>query len=139
MKIRFACVMFILLFLSPLTVSADSEAEIRAAFEYLEQVWNEGDLEAIRGHYGSDFVFYSDSEELNLKQRIEDFAVVMEEGNDRGSLEFSNIQIRPMGEEHVLAWGQSRLSFKDGTELGSRFSSVYKKTPFGWKVVFTHN
>lgn len=139
MKIRLACVMFILLFLSPLSVSADSKTEISVAFEYLEQVWNEGDLEAIRGHYSSDFVFYSDSEELNLKQRIEDLAVIMEEGKDRGSLEFSNIQIRPLGDEHALAWGRTRLSFKDGTEFRSRFSSIYKKTPFGWKVVFTHN
>lgn len=139
MKIRSTCITALFLILSPIWAYADSEAEIRAALEYLEQVWIEGDLEAIRGHYHSDFISYSESAELDLKQRVEEIAVIMEEGKDIGTLEFSDIQIRTLDEDHVLAWGRTRLTFKDGTELGSRFTSVYKKTPFGWKVFFTHS
>ena len=139
MKTQSICLILIVFILGPLAAVADTEAEIRAAFDYLEQVWIEGDIEAVRGHYHSDFISYSASAELNLKQRVEDRAIIMQEGEDRGVLEFSNVKIRALGNEYALAWGRSNLRFKDGTELGSRFSWVYEKTPFGWKVIFTHN
>ncbi len=131
--------LFIVLILSPLAAIADTESEIKASLDYLEQVWNEGDLEAIRGHYHSDFISYSESAELDLRQRIEDLSVIMEEGKDRGVLDFSEVQIRALGDDHALVWGRTHLRFKDGTELGGRFSSVYEKTPFGWKELFSHN
>lgn len=139
MKFLSVCAMLLMLTLYPPLLTADVKSEISLAFDYLEQVWNEGDLEAIRSHYHSSFTFFSESAELNLKQRVEDLEAIMKDGGDRGELGFSDIQIRPLNDEYALVWGRSMLRFKDGTEMGGPFSSVYKKTPFGWKVVFTHN
>ena len=35
-------------------------------------------------------------------------------------------------------WRQSSLKFKDKTEFGSYFSTIYVKTPFGWKAILGH-
>jgi len=53
-------------------------------------------------------------------------------------MSFSNMQVKMLGNEHAMVYGQSHLKFKDGTELGSMFTSVFVKTPFGWKAILTH-
>jgi hypothetical protein len=133
------CAMLLTLSFLPMALQADTETEIMASFDYFEQVWAEGDLDAIRGHYQSDFIYFSETAELNMKQRIGDLGTVMEEGKDQGVLEFSDVKVRPLDDKHALAWGRSQLRFKDGTEFTALFSSVYVKTPFGWKLMFTHD
>ena len=38
----------------------------------------------------------------------------------------------------MVAYGRFQLQFKDGTKLDGWFSTVYVKTPFGWKALLTH-
>lgn len=118
---------------------ADLESEITTSLDYFEELWRERDLESIRGYFHSDFVLISSSGILNRGERIEDLKVIMEPGTDQGELDFFEIQVRPLGDEYALAWGRSKLAFKDGTELVNLFSSVYVNTPFGWKLLMTHN
>ena len=130
---------FLSLFLFSGHVQADLESEITSSLEYFEDLWRERDLESIRGNFHPDFVLISDSGILTRSERIEDLKVIMEPGKDHGELEFFEVQVRPLGDGHALTWGRSRLAFKDGTELVSLFSSVYVKTPFGWKLLMTHS
>jgi hypothetical protein len=118
---------------------ADLESEITTSLDYFEELWRERDLESIRGYFHPDFVLVSSSGILNRGERIEDLKVIMEPGKDQGELEFFEVQVRSLGDGHALAWGSSKLAFKDGTELVNLFSSVYVNTPFGWKLLMTHN
>ena len=127
----------ILLFSGP--ALADLESEITTSLDYFEELWRERDLESIRGYFHPDFVLISSSGILNRGERIEDLKVIMEPGKDQGELEFFEVQVRSIGDGHALAWGRSKLAFKDGTELVNLFSSVYVNTPFGWKLLMTHN
>ena len=127
-----------LLLLWVIPVSADSQADINKVLDYFEQVWNEGDLDSIQGHFHSEFVLVSDSETLTKSERLEDLKVIMAPGKDHGELSFTGVKVRALGTSHALAFGRNRLVFEDGTELGSMFSTVYVKTPFGWKALLTH-
>lgn len=118
---------------------ADTETEIATALDYFSEVWNEGDLEAIRGYYHPDFVVVGKNGVVPLKQRLDDMKSVTENGQDRGLMEVSQVTVRALGEKHAMAIGFSVLRFKDGSTIDRWFTTVYEKTPFGWKALLTQN
>jgi ketosteroid isomerase-like protein len=126
-----------LLMASPL--SADTESDIRSALDYFSEVWNEGDLESIRSFYHPDFVLVTEDGVMSLGQRIEDLETIAEEGQDRGVLKYSQVMVQALGDTHATAFGKISLTFKDGSAFNTWFTSVYVKTPFGWKAILTHN
>lgn len=118
---------------------ADTETEITTALDYFAEIWNEGDLEAIRGYYNADFVLVTDNGSIPLQQRINDLHAIAQAGEDRGVLEHSQITVKTLGDKHAMAYGEQKLNFKDGSGFTFWFSTVYLKTPFGWKAILTHN
>jgi hypothetical protein len=118
---------------------ADTETEITTALDYFAEVWNEGDLEAIRGYYHPDFVLVSDGGSIALGQRIDDLKAIAQAGEDRGVLEYSQVRVKALEKKHALAYGELHLEFKDGSAINTWFTTVYEKTPFGWKAILTHN
>jgi ketosteroid isomerase-like protein len=126
-----------LLWASPL--SADSESDIRLALDYFAEAWNEGDLETIRGFYHPDFVLVTDDGVIPLGQRIDDLKTIAQAGEDSGVLEYSQVKVQALEDKHATAYGKISLTFKDGSAFNTWFTSVYVKTPFGWKVILTHN
>jgi ketosteroid isomerase-like protein len=120
-------------------VAADTQTEIRTALDYLAQVWNEKDLDAIAGYYHSDFVMIAETGAVSRQQFLDDIAQIGKRGGDRGQLGFSDVMVRPLGDDHAMAFGQSTMSFEDGSSLQTWFTTVYVKTPFGWKALLTRN
>ena len=55
-----------------------------------------------------------------------------------GRLEFSALEIEPLGPEAVLARGRWRLTMPDGTKPGGLFTVIFRKLPEGWKIVHDH-
>ena len=120
-------------------LSADTRSDITLALDYYAEVWNEGDLDTLRGYYHPDFVLVSDAGPIPLGQRIDDLEAIARAGEDRGELDYSRITVTPLGDGHAMAHGLLTLKFKDDSEIQAWFSSVYVKTPFGWKALLTHN
>jgi len=120
-------------------VAADSQSEISAALGYYAEIWNEGDVETIRGYYHPDFVLITSDGPVPLSQRIDDLKDISQAGEDRGELRYSQIKVKSLGQNHAMARGKVQLKFKDGSSFDSWFSTVYVKTPFGWKALLTHN
>lgn len=118
---------------------ADTETEIKTALDYFSQVWNEGDLEAIRGYYHPDFVVITDNGPIPLKQRLDDLETVTRDGQDRGEMETTRVTVKELGEKHAVAYGYSSLKFKDGSAFNNWFTAVYEKTPFGWKAILSQD
>jgi len=118
--------------------AADAEEEVNLMLDFFAEEWNAGDLESIRSRFHRDFVLVTESGTRNRAQRLEDMSIIFAPGKDHGELTFSDVEVQAIGKEHALAYGRSRLKFGDGTELGSMFSSVYVNTPFGWKLLLTH-
>ena len=121
------------------SVLADTETEITTALDYFAEVWNEGDLDAIRGYYHPDFVLVTDQGTIPLGQRIDDLEAIAQAGEDQGELAYSQLNVKTMEKDHALAYGELTLKFKDGSAIKTWFTTVYLKTPFGWKAILTHN
>lgn len=132
-------IFFSLLFLVSFPLAADTGSEIKLALDYYAQVWNENDLDAIEGYYHQDFVQVGDSGTLTRAQQIEAIRNLVSEGGDRGELSYSQVTVKELGDNHALAYGQLALKFKDGSSLDAWFTTVYAKTPFGWKALLTRN
>jgi len=125
-------------FLLATSAVADTQEEIMTALDYYAEMWNEGDVEALRGYYNPDFVLVTPRGIASLAQRFGDIKALTEGDEDRGELSYTNVKIRALADGHALAYGQMSLRFKDGSSLDSWFSTVYAKTPFGWKAILTH-
>ncbi len=132
-------VLFVAFMLFSAPLLADTQGDIRAALAYFAEVWNEGDLETIRGYYHSDFMLIGEEGKISLQQRIGDLEAIAVAGEDAGTLEHSQVSVKLLGTEHAMAYGQRKLSFEDGSGFESWFSTIYVKTPFGWKAILTHN
>lgn len=120
-------------------VRADIRDDIRAAIDYYAELWNEGDLEALRGFYHSDFKLITQNGVVTLEQRMADLATLAESGSDRGELRYSDYEVIELGDKHALAYGRMSLRFKDGSSIEGWFSTTFVNTPFGWKALVTHN
>lgn len=118
---------------------ADTEREIRVALDYYADVWNENDVDALQGYYHQDFVLVNDSGVLPLGQQIDDLKSIGQRGGDRGELSVGNVTVAELGDEHAMAYGLLSLQFEDGSAIDSWFTTVYRKTPFGWKAILTRN
>ncbi len=127
-----------LVLFSTASFSSNPQAEISQMLHYFADEWNGGELDSLKSHYHPDFVLISSNSVQTKKQRLDDLEMILAPGKDQGEMSIADIQVEMLGEKHAMAYGRSRLKFKDGTELGSMFSSVYVKTPFGWKAILTH-
>ena len=134
--VRLAILLCLLLLAGP--APADTREEIVTALDYYAEIWNEGDFEALRGYYSPDFVHVGARGVETLAQRFEDMNTLSRSGEDRGDLVHENVKVVALGDGHAMAYGQIRLQFKDGSSIESWFSTVYAKTPFGWKAILTH-
>ena len=131
--------LLIILLLLAGPLCADTESEIKAALDYFDEVWSEGDLASIRGYYHPDFVLVDENGITPLAQRMKDLETIAESGKDRGVLQYSQIKVRAMEDKSAVAYGKFSLKFKDGSSFGGWFTTVYVHTPFGWKAILTHN
>jgi hypothetical protein len=138
MNLSVRIILLSILALSAGPALADTRSEITSAVDYYAEVWNEGDIEALRGYYDSKFVLVTARGVQPLAQRLDDLNALSGAGEDRGELSYTGVQVKSLGEGHALAYGQMRLQFKDGSSIDSWFSTVYTKTPFGWKAILTH-
>jgi ketosteroid isomerase-like protein len=125
--------------LSASGLSADTRSEILTALDYYAEVWNEGDLDSVKSYYHPDFVAIGPDGMVTRAQRMESLEILIKPGEDRGEISYSGVIVEPLEQKHALAYGHLRVSFKDGTELDTWFSTVYARTPFGWKALLTHN
>ena len=130
-------VLALLLVATPL--AADTASEIRTALDYYAEVWNEDDLEAIEGYYHQDFVLVTEDGVIPRKQRIDGIRNLVSEGGDRGRLSHAQVNVEELGASHAMAYGRIALQFEDNSTLESWFTTIYVRTPFGWKALLTRN
>lgn len=136
LSLRFSILLCILMLSG--SALADTREEIRVALDYYAELWNEGDFEALRGYYAPAFVQITTRGAESLGQRFDDINALSGAGGDLGDLDYENVTVQALGNGHALAYGQLRLRFKDGSSIETWFSTVYEKTPFGWKAILTH-
>jgi len=120
----------------------DAVRAVRSVLERQVVDWNKGDLDAFLGGYWNSpkVVFQSGGQRLQgweaMRQRYR--RRYQAEGRAMGRLEFSALDIEPLGPEAVLARGRWRLTMPDGTKPGGLFTVIFRKLPDGWKIIHDH-
>jgi ketosteroid isomerase-like protein len=124
---------------------SDPDGVARAARAVLERQvadWNKGDLDGfLSGYWNSPKVVFQSG-----AQRFDGWQAMREryrrryqaEGRAMGRLEFSALDVEPLGPAAVLARGRWRLTMPDGTNPGGLFTVIFRKLPEGWKIVHDH-
>ena len=139
MKLRNRLVAIFLLVLLAGPLSADTKDEVLAVLDYYAEMWNQGDVDALMGYYHKDFVNVTDKGIVQRNQLIDDIGEIAQSGEKRSKLDFSEVEVRTLGDDNAVAYGISRLQFDDGSSISSWFSTIYVKTPFGWKAILTRS
>jgi ketosteroid isomerase-like protein len=119
-------------------LAADTPGDIRAALDYYAEMWNEGDFDALASYYHQDFVLVTDKGAIPGRQRVSDLKLLAETG-DTGRMKHDSLVVKELGEGNAMAYGQFTLSFEDGSKISTWFTTIYVKTPFGWKAMLAHN
>jgi len=118
--------------------------EIRAMLKVSEAAWNRGDLAAFASDYedaptttfvGREVTRGGVDAILLRYQRSYPTAEA------RGTLTFSEIEVRPLGDGYALAIGRFALkrTAAGGGDATGRFSLVLRRTTKGWKIVHDHS
>lgn len=127
----------LMLFSAPLM--ADVENEITTLMDYFAEMWNAGDADFVSGYFHPEFILVTEDDTITRSEYVASIKSIGQRGGDRGELDYTGVKVRELGDSHAVAWGNSKLKFEDGSSLESRFSTVFAKTPFGWKALLTRN
>jgi uncharacterized protein (TIGR02246 family) len=132
----------LLLAVAPL-LFAQSEP-IQAMLKNSEAAWNRGDLAAFATDYedapGTTFV----GKEVT-RGGVSAILARYQRGyptpEKRGTLTYSEIEVRPLGDDYALALGKFSLkrTAAGGGDATGRFTLVLHRTPKGWKIIHDHS
>lgn len=126
----------------PLIWSPDDAGQIRAVLEAQVAAWNAGKLEEFMAGYwrSPELTFYSGGQKLagwdaTLARYRRNYQA---EGKEMGKLQFSDLQIEPLGAEAAVVRGQWGLTMADGKKLGGLYTLIFRRFTDGWKIVHDH-
>jgi ketosteroid isomerase-like protein len=122
--------------------SVDAVAAVDAVLKRQVADWNRGDLDGfLKGYWQSPkVVFQSGGQRFDGWDAMRDRyrRRYQAEGRAMGQLEFSGLEIEPLGADAALARGGWRLTMPDGKKPGGLFTVVFRKLPEGWKIIHDH-
>lgn len=120
------------------------DAEIQAILKNTESAWNRGDLATVAS-------YYEDSPQTTFigkqvtrggtKNILERYQRAYPTPEARGTLTFSEIEIRTLADGVALAIGKFSLqrTAAGGGNAEGRFTLVLHRTPGGWKIIHDHS
>jgi beta-aspartyl-peptidase (threonine type) len=133
-----------LFFLFPLLVLAEtSQTEaVRDVLVKQQAAWNAHDLTGfMKGYWNSpELTFFSGAKMTSGWQAtLERYQKTYQaEGHEMGKLEFSDLNIQPLGSDSAFVRGAWYLTLSDGKTPHGLFTLVFRKFPDGWKIVHDH-
>src|SRR5215471_18609139 len=128
----------LLLAFAPLLSGQDSE--IRAMLMNSEAAWNRGDLAAFSSDYEDAPTTTFIGREVThggVPAILARYQRAYPTAEARGTLTFSEIEVRPLGEGYALATGKYSLkrTAAGGGDASGRFTIVLRRTSSGWKII----
>lgn len=121
------------------TVPADRIiAELHASTE----AWNEGDLEGFLAPYSEETTYVGSSGMVRGKDELRETyqGNYWASGTPTSELNFSDIEVRPLGSDHALLTGKYLLFDDAGVLTGEGpFTLIYERTDEGWRIIHDHS
>jgi beta-aspartyl-peptidase (threonine type) len=117
-------------------------AQIRAVLDAQVAAWNAGQLEEFMAGYwrSPELTFFSGGRQLaGWDATLERYRQSYQTGGkEMGKLEFSELEILPLGKGSALVRGRWGLSLSDGKTPGGLFTLIFRRFKNGWKIVHDH-
>lgn len=137
---RFAIIL--LLFAGCATAPAsDPSAQIRAALDVTAAGWNSGNLEQYMSMYDPDVVSNNSKGFVHGVQGVAETmrAGFWKTGRPLQQLRYDHLDVRMLGPDHALVTGQYILTGGERPERTGWFTTVWKRTAAGWRMVHDHS
>ncbi|MDQ4123515.1 MAG: nuclear transport factor 2 family protein [Acidobacteriota bacterium] len=141
--------LFLLAFCLLLSVSASAqtakmskdEQQIRALLNGTAEGWNKGDLPQYLSVYTPDATEMRSTGPAGGVEAIEETMKkgFWKTGRPLQNLRYESVVVRMLGKEGALVTGQYVLSGADRPDRTGWFTSVWKKTKDGWRMIHDHS
>ena len=117
-----------------------SAQSIRVVLASQQAAWNRGDIPAfLEGYWNSPELTFAGSEGI-VRGYDSVLARYQQSYPDRkamGELEFSGLEIRPLGPKTALVLGHWHLR-READQLEGVFTLVVERFPIGWRIIHDH-
>ncbi len=124
----------------PDTVTAQDEAQMRAAVQASADAWNRGDLKGHLAIYDASVTVMTKSGPRPTIEAIEESfgQTYFVDGKPRQNLRMERVDIRGLSARSALMTGKFILSGGVEPEQSGWFTLVWIRTPAGWRAVHDH-
>lgn len=115
-------------------------AAVQAVLLAQVAAWNQGSIEGFMDGYArsQETVFVSGDNVTRGWQTVLDrYKRSYDTREKMGRLEFSELEIRPLGKDAAVALGRWQLTREKDTPHG-RFTLILRRTSVGWRIVHDH-
>jgi len=120
--------------------TGSDRAAILAVMTAQQNDWNNGDIGAfMKGYWNSPEITFAGSKGFTRGWRpvLERYQKTYADRAAMGKLEFSELEVRPLGPDAALVLGRWHLERQSG-DIAGIFTLVFQKFPDGWKIVHDH-
>ncbi len=122
-------------------VAGDADiAAVRAVIEAQAAAWNRGDVMGYMDGYAkqdSTTFVSEDAVTRGWQTVLERYKTRYGTREKMGTLAFTELEFRPLGESCILALGRWQLT-RAGDAPHGRFTLVFQRTRDGWRIVHDH-
>jgi ketosteroid isomerase-like protein len=113
---------------------------VTAVLTKQQDAWNRGDVDAfMQGYWKSPELSFADSSGITRGWQpvMDRYRKNYPDQKAMGHLDFSDLEVRPLGKDAALVMGRWHLK-RDSGELGGIFTLVFQKFPDGWRIIHDH-
>jgi len=121
-------------------VSTRDLTAIRAVLDQQAAAWNRGDIDGyMAGYARSDDTMFVGTDVTRGWTKVRDrYKAKYDSRAKMGTLQFSDLDLRPAGNDDVIVTGAWKLTREADTPHG-RFTLIFHRRPEGWRIVYDHS
>lgn len=115
-------------------------AAVRAVLDEQTAAWNRGDIDGyMAGYARSDGTMFVGTDVTRGWTKVRDrYKAKYDSRAKMGTLAFSDLDLRPLGNDDVVVTGAWKLTREKDTPHG-RFTLIFHRRPEGWRIVYDHS
>ncbi len=121
-------------------IRASDLSTIRAVLDAQVAAWNEGDIDRYMAGYArsDDTMFVGTDVTLGWTRVRDRYKAKYDSRAKMGTLSFSSVDLRPLGNDDVVVTGAWKLT-RDADTPHGRFTLIVHRRPEGWRIVYDHS
>lgn len=130
----------LLLLLLTFTLNFSQEKEILTVLHKQQTAWNNGDLETfMSGYWKNDSLLFigSNGPAYGWQKTLDNYKKTYPSKEKMGTLEFSDITVKPLGKDYAFVFGKWKLIREKDTPNGV-YTLIFQKFKEGWKIISDH-